>query len=305
MSEHYSVMKKEALHYLDVQEDGCYVDGTLGRAGHSAEILARAKHGYLYAFDLDTEAIQAGHKILQEYANYTLIHDNFAEMGRYLQQPVQGILLDLGVSSPQFDVPERGFSYRSDARLDMRMNREQVKDAYAVVNQYKQEELIRIFREYGEEKFAVPIAKKIVAVRSQKAIESTGELVDVIKSVLPARILREKGHPAKKVFQALRIEVNQELASLEKFLQEFPDYLAIGGRVVILSFHSLEDRLVKQRFHELCTVKVDKYLPLRPEEIKKAHFELLVKGGQTASPQEIQENKRSHSVRLRAIRKVR
>lgn len=304
-SKHYSVMKKEALHFLNVQKNGIYVDGTLGRAGHSKEILREIGNGHLYAFDLDMTALEESKLLLNEFTNFTLIHDNFANMGNHLPKKVNGILLDLGVSSPQFDVVERGFSYRGDAPLDMRMNREQSISAKEVVNQYSLENLIRIFRKYGEEKFSVGIAKKIVDTRAKKTIETTSELVEIIKSALPAKVLKEKGHPAKRIFQALRIEVNQELASLEKFLDEFPQYLAVGGVVVILSFHSLEDRLVKHKFQELTTVKVDKYIPVRPEDIEMPPFEDLVRGGQKASEKEILENNRSHSVRLRAIRKVR
>ncbi|MBR2802236.1 MAG: 16S rRNA (cytosine(1402)-N(4))-methyltransferase RsmH [Erysipelotrichaceae bacterium] len=305
MSSHYSVMKEECLSYLDVKEDGVYVDGTLGRGGHTREILERAKKGRVYAFDLDETAIRECREALKDYPNLTLFHANYAEMKDLLPEKADGILLDLGVSSPQFDDISRGFSYRGEAALDMRMDVSQTLNARTIVNEWSEEELIRIFREYGEEKFAGPIARKIVKVRQDRPIETTTELVDLIRDVLPQRVLREKGHPAKQVFQALRIAVNDELGSLETVLQDLPELLNVGGRAVILSFHSLEDRLVKRRFHELSTVEVDKRIPLRPEEIEEASFELLNRKALKASEKELGENSRSHSVRLRAIRKVR
>lgn len=302
--EHISVMKKECLAYLNLKNDGYYVDGTLGRAGHTAAILKKVKKGHVYAFDLDLEAIKESEKYLKSFQNYTLIHDNYANIDLHLPTKVDGILLDLGVSSPQFDEASRGFSYRYDALLDMRMNRQQDLNAATIINTYPLEALIKIFVDYGEVKFAYKIASKIVKERNIKPINTTSELVSLIKEALPSKILAQKGHPAKQIFQALRIAVNDELGSLEKFLNIFPKFLNKDGTVVILSFHSLEDRLVKRRFKELSEVKIDKYLPLKPNEIKEADYKLLVHGGLEASKEEKELNPRSHSVHLRALRKV-
>ena len=224
-------------------------------------------------------------------------------MKECLDTKVDGILLDLGVSSPQFDEGERGFSYRFDAPLDMRMDQSKELTAKKIVNEYSIEELTRIFRDNGEERFAYQIAKKIDAQRKNKPIETTFELVDVIKASLPAKELAKKGHPAKQVFQALRIAANDDLGSLEKFLNDFPDLLNEKGRVVIITFHSLEDRLVKRRFNDLTKVKVDKRIVLLPEEIEEAPFVSLTRKAIKANEVELQENNRSHSALLRAIEK--
>ena len=207
-------MPEEAIRLLDVKEDGIYVDGTLGRGGHSKLILEKLKNGKLYCFDLDDQAIEESKEKLKDYDNVIYIHDNFANMGKYVDH-VDGILLDLGVSSPQFDDAERGFSYRNDGPLDMRMNKEDALSAYDVINSYSEEDLKKVLWQYGEEKNAGRIARKIV---EERPIETTLELVDVIKSALPAKVLSKKGHPAKQSFQAIRIEVNHELDSLKTFL---------------------------------------------------------------------------------------
>ena len=295
-------MPKQSLELLQVKEDGIYVDGTLGRGGHSKLILEKLKKGRLYCFDLDEEAIAQSKQILKDYDNVTYIHDNFKNMGKYLDH-VDGILLDLGVSSPQFDEGSRGFSYRYDSRLDMRMDTCQQLSAYEVINVYPEKELADVFYRYGEEKFSRAIARNIVSRRDEKPIETTFELVEIIKQSLPAKVLNKKGHPAKQVFQALRIEVNHELDSLETFLNCFDEYLNIGGRVVIISFHSLEDRLVKRCFRDLSSVDDDKRIALRPEEVKQARYRLL-NHGQKADDAEIENNHRAKSAIVRGIEKV-
>ena len=304
MMKHYSVMLNETITMLDVKPNGIYVDGTLGRGGHSLEILKRLDKGQLYVFDLDLTAIAEAKERLKDYDNVTYIHDNFANFANYFEDnSIDGIVLDLGVSSPQFDDESRGFSYRFDSHLDMRMNLEQKKSAYGVVNTYSKEELARVFKEYGEEPFAYKIADKIVKERATKPIETTFELVEVIKSVLPAKVLAKKGHPAKQCFQALRIEVNGELDSLKQFLDTFKDKLKPDGTTCIITFHSLEDRLVKICFNELTKVKVDKRIALTPDQIEKAPFELLNHKVIVASEDELNENSRSKSAKLRGIRK--
>ena len=299
MTKHVSVMPCETLKLLDVKQDGIYVDGTLGRGGHSKLILDKLTTGKLYCFDLDEDAISESKENLKEYDNVIYIHDNYMNMNKYVDQ-VDGILLDLGVSSPQFDEADRGFSYRNDGRLDMRMNKDDELSAYDVVNKYSEEKLIDILFTYGEEKNARRIARKIVESRP---IDTTLQLVDVIKSALPAKVLSKKGHPAKQTFQAIRIEVNHELDSLKSFLENFDKILKIDGRVVIITFHSLEDRLVKQSFKKMSSVEDDKRIALRPEQIKKANY-VLLNHGDKASDLEIENNRRSKSAIVRGIRKI-
>ena len=299
MSEHVSVMPERAIQLLDVKPDGIYVDGTLGRGGHSKLILEKLKNGKLYCFDLDEEAISKSREFLKAYDNVTFIHDNFMNMDRYVSH-VDGILLDLGVSSPQFDDADRGFSYRYDAPLDMRMNKEEPFTAADIVNSYSEEELRKVLWNYGEERNAGRIAAKIVESRP---IETTGQLVEVIKSALPAKALSKKGHPAKQTFQALRIEVNHELDSLNQFLERFDRILNIDGRLVIITFHSLEDRMVKHCFKRLSSVEDDKRIALRPEEVKKADYVLLNRGDKT-DEEEIESNHRAKSAIIRGIKKV-
>ncbi|MCR4634170.1 MAG: 16S rRNA (cytosine(1402)-N(4))-methyltransferase RsmH [Erysipelotrichaceae bacterium] len=299
MTKHISVMPEETLKLLDVKEDGIYVDGTLGRGGHTRRILEKLKNGHLYCFDLDEEAIEESEKLLKGFDNVTFIHDNFKNMGNYVKE-ADGILLDLGVSSPQFDEAERGFSYRYDGPLDMRMNKDDQLSAYDVVNHYSKEDLQRVLWNYGEEKNASRIASKIVESRP---IETTLQLAEVIKSALPAKVLSKKGHPAKQSFQAIRIEVNHELDSLKEFLDSFDPILKTGGRLVIITFHSLEDRLVKHKFKALTTVEDDKRIALRPEEVKKADYVLLNHGAK-ATAEEVENNRRSKSAILRGIKKA-
>ena len=299
MTKHISVMPDKAIELLDVKEDGIYVDGTLGRGGHSRLILEKLKKGKLYCFDLDEEAIEESKELLKEYDNVVFIHDNYMNMKNYVDQ-VDGILLDLGVSSPQFDEAERGFSYRYDGPLDMRMNKEDELSAYDVVNRYSEERLADVLWEYGEEKFARKIAKKIV---ENRPIESTLKLVEVIKSALPNKVLSKKGHPAKQSFQAIRIEVNHELDSLKTFLEEMDGILKVNGRAVIITFHSLEDKLVKRHFKKLTSVEDDKRIALRPEQVKEADY-VLLNHGDKPDEAEIAKNTRAKSAIIRGVKKV-
>ena len=265
MSKHQSVMPNQAIELLDIKSNGIYVDGTLGRAGHTKLILEKLTDGKLYCFDLDEQAIEESKQLLKDYDNVVFIHDNFANMNKYVEK-VDGILLDLGVSSPQFDEAQRGFSYRYDGPLDMRMDQSNSLSAYEVVNNYSKQELLRVLWDYGEEKNARRIVDSII---ENRPIKTTFELVEAIKKALPAKVLAKKGHPAKQSFQAIRIEVNKELESLETFLEEFDEILNEDGNVVIITFHSLEDRLVKRKFKQLSSVKDDLRIALRPEEVEK------------------------------------
>lgn len=292
-------MPEKAIELLDVKEGGIYVDGTLGRGGHSKLILQKLGKGKLYCFDLDVEAIEESKEVLKDYDNVVYIHDNFANMNRYVDK-VDGILLDLGVSSPQFDEAQRGFSYRNDGPLDMRMNKEDRLSAYEVVNSYDEETLVRVLWDYGEERNARRIARSIV---ENRPLNTTLELVEAIKKALPAKVLSKKGHPAKQSFQALRIEVNNELDSLKKFLNEFDAILNKEGRVVIITFHSLEDRLVKRAFKAKSSVEDDLRIALRPEEVKKADY-VLLNHGDKADEREIENNRRAKSAIIRGIKKI-
>lgn len=308
--EHYSVLLHESLSQLNIQENGIYVDGTLGRAGHSSEILKQLKRGHLYAFDKDQDAIDKSTARLNAVGNnFTLIHSDFQNMREELINRnvagIDGLILDLGVSSPQFDEAERGFSYRFDARLDMRMDTTQELDAYQVVNTYSFETLMKIFRDYGEEKFAKQIARNIEKARINKPIETTFELVEIIKASLPQKVLNSKGHPAKKVFQAIRIEVNNELQGLKKVLDEMIPFLNVGGRICVITFHSLEDRIVKETFNAFAKAdKVDKRILVMPEDIVEKPYRLVNRKPIIANEKELSENKRSHSAKLRVIERV-
>ena len=310
MMKHYSVLLQESIDNLAIHSDGIYVDGTLGRGGHSAEILARIPQGHLYAFDRDASAIEESRERLAQIGNnVTLIHSNFSNLKRELTARgvtgIDGMVLDLGVSSPQFDEASRGFSYRYDAPLDMRMDQSQPLSAYEVVNTYEFNELMRIFYRYGEDSFAKQVARKIEQARSVKPIETTFELVDIIKSAYPAKVLNSKGHPAKKIFQAIRIEVNDELSELETVLEDALAMLKIGGRVAVISFHSLEDRIVKETFVRMSSQpKIDKRIPLLPGQLEEAPYRLVTKKPILAGEAELKENNRSHSAKLRVIERV-
>ncbi|MBR2577658.1 MAG: 16S rRNA (cytosine(1402)-N(4))-methyltransferase RsmH [Erysipelotrichaceae bacterium] len=303
MTDHVSVLLSEAIDMLDVKEGGTYVDGTLGRGGHSRKILERLGNGKLYCFDLDEKAIEESKKVLKEYPNVIYVHDNYMNMNKYADK-VDGIILDLGVSSPQFDEGERGFSYRYDGPLDMRMDLNGSLTAYDVVNGYSRDELERVLFDYGEERNARRIVDRILEVRQVKPIQTTMELVGVIKEALPQKILNKKGHPAKQSFQALRIEVNHELDSLSCFLDNFNRILAEKGRTVIITFHSLEDRMVKRRFKELSTVYDDKRIAKLPEEIEKPEFALINRKAIVPDEKEITENPRAKSAKLRGIERL-
>lgn len=306
--EHTSVLLHEAIDLLQVKDDGVYVDCTLGRGGHTCEILRRCKNGHVYALDCDSKAIEESKPRLEAVgSNFTCIHSTFDQIQTVLLAnqvtEVDGILLDLGVSSPQFDDPERGFSYRSDARLDMRMDQSQELDAWTVVNTYSQEQLQTIIKKNGEEPFATRIAQAIVRSRETQPIETTTEFVNVIKSAMPQSVLRKKGHPAKQTFQAIRMEVNRELEQLQSVLRHGLELLSVNGRMAVITFHSLEDRMVKQEFRRVAVPKkVDKRLP--EQGIENLEYQLINKKPIVASPEELEENNRAHSAKLRGIERV-
>lgn len=305
---HISVLLKETITGLNIQDDGIYVDCTLGYAGHSSSILEKITRGYLFAFDQDSDAIKASQEKLSKIANnFTIIDSNFKyikeELAKRDVQKVNGILYDLGVSSKQLDEAKRGFSYHSDARLDMRMDKRNSLSAWEVVNKYSKEDLTKILYEYGEEKHASSIARKIVEKRKDKTIDSTLELVDVIKSSLPQKAMRDK-HPARKTFQAIRIEVNDELGAIKTSLNEALTLLAPGGRIAVISFHSLEDRIVKNIFKEASMIDpLVKGLPEIPKEYQ-AKFRLINSKTITAGDKELDENHRSRSAKLRIIERI-
>ena len=303
---HKSVLLKESIDFLNIKEDGVYVDATLGFGGHSLEILKRIKRGFLYAFDQDSEAILYSKERLKDYNNYLIIKSNFANMRECLLKngvsKVDGILFDIGVSSMQLDEDYRGFSYHNDAPLDMRMDTDKSFSAYDVVNTYSYHELFRVIRDYGEEKYASSIAKNIVKYREEKAIETTFELVDIIKKSMPIKAMRD-GHPARKTFQAIRIEVNHELDVLKEALIQAIDLLNIGGRISIITFHSLEDRIVKNIFREYSEVNSEfAKLPYVPDEYMPK-LKVICKGI-TASDEELKDNNRARSARLRVVEKI-
>ena len=306
---HKSVLLAESIAGLAIKPTGIYVDGTLGRAGHSLAIVKQLTTGHLYMFDKDIQAIKDSKAYLKEYQEKcTFIHSDFRVLVEQLNKcgvkRVDGIILDLGVSSPQFDDKERGFSYRFDARLDMRMNQSQELSAYEVVNSYDFHNLVKILFEYGEEKNAKQIARAIERQRLIKPIETTFELVDCIKSALPQKVLNKKGHPAKQVFQAIRIEVNDELAGLKEVLDSGIKMLKPGGRFCVITFHSLEDRIVKKAFEKVSkTEKVDKRIPLKEIEISQKEYQLVNKKPIIASDDELESNHRAHSSKLRILQR--
>lgn len=306
---HVSVLLNECIEGLDIKENGIYVDGTLGGAGHSSEILKHlSKEGLLIGIDQDKDALNAAKERLQDFSNVKFVHSNFYNIDSVLNdldiEKMDGMLMDLGVSSYQLDEAERGFSYMKDAPLDMRMNREDSLSAYEVVNDYEEFDIYRIIRDYGEEKFAKRVAKFIVAAREEKKIETTLELVQIIKNAIPAKARREGPHPAKRTFQAIRIEVNSELSILNKVIEDGVNRLNKGGRMAIITFHSLEDRIVKVKFKELaitCTC---------PREFPicvcggTAKVKLISRKAINPSEEEVEENPRSRSAKLRIIEKL-
>ncbi|MDO4962674.1 MAG: 16S rRNA (cytosine(1402)-N(4))-methyltransferase RsmH [bacterium] len=300
---HKSVLLNESIENLNLKDDSTIVDCTLGYAGHSSEILKRINKGYLFAFDQDTEAIKKSFDKLNLIRNnFEIINSNFVnikdELAKRNITKVDGILYDLGVSSPQLDEKERGFSFHLDSRLDMRMNKNNSLDAYYIVNSYSYDELVDIFYKYGEEKYAPSIAKGII---NSRPITTTLELVEVIKNNVPEKYRREK-HPARKVFQAIRIEVNDELNVFEKSLRDSLDLINIGGRICVITFHSLEDRICKKIFNEVSKIDDNlKHLPVVPKEFLPK-FRVL----KTIEPtkEEVEENKRSRSAKLRIIERI-
>lgn len=306
---HVSVLLGECIEALNIKKDGIYVDGTMGGAGHSSEIVKKLnKEGILIGIDQDTDALEASKKRLHNYENVIYVHNNFTNIDEVLERlqipKIDGMLMDLGVSSYQLDEAERGFSYMKDAPLDMRMNREKELSAYNVVNEYPEEELYKIIKNYGEEKFAKRIASFIVSNREDKPIETTLELVEIIKNAIPAKARREGPHPAKRTFQAIRIAVNAELDIIEKAISDGVNRLNKGGRMAIITFHSLEDRIVKNKFRELaisCTC---------PKEFPicicngKAKVKLISRKAIEPSKEEVSLNPRSRSAKLRVIEKL-
>ena len=308
MNVHIPVLLNETIENLNIKPDGIYVDCTMGGAGHSSVILSKLKTGHLYCFDQDDYAISRGSERLSKISdNYTIINDNFVNLKNRLEEygieKVDGILYDLGVSSFQFDITDRGFSYNNDAVLDMRMNQNQKLTAKDVVNNYSFEDLRNIFYRYGEEKFSVQIARNIEKERKLKTIETTFELVDIIKKSLPSAVLRKKGHPAKQVFQALRIEVNNELNVFEKSLSDALMMLKENGRIAVITFHSLEDRICKQMFKEKVEVNIPRGLPIKDSDIVR-EYRLINNKVITASDEELEVNNRAHSAKLRVIEKI-
>ena len=306
---HVSVLLNECIEGLNIKENGIYVDGTLGGAGHSSEILKRlSNEGRLIGIDQDTDALKAAKERLKDYSNVTFVHSNFSNIENVLDNlnidGVDGILMDLGVSSYQLDEGERGFSYMKDAPLDMRMNRENDFSAYNVVNEYSEEDLYRIIRDYGEEKFAKRIASFIVENRQEKNIETTLELVEIIKNAIPAKARREGPHPAKRTFQAIRIEVNSELSILNKTIEDGVKKLNKGGRMAIITFHSLEDRIVKNKFRDLAvSCRCPKEFPVCVCG-EKAKVKVISRKAIEPTKEEVEINPRSRSAKLRVIEKL-
>ena len=306
---HRPVLLAECLDALCIRPDGVYVDGTLGRAGHSLEIAKRLTTGRLIGIDRDETAIAAAQERLRDYMDHvTLVHSNFDRIGEILEElhisGADGMLFDLGVSSPQLDDAQRGFSYMHDAPLDMRMDRTAALDAHQVVNQWSYEELRRILYDFGEERYAPAIAKAICRTRETAPIETTLQLVDVIKSAMPPQALREKQHPAKRSFQAIRIAVNGELDALPPMLNAACDHLNTGGRLAVISFHSLEDRIIKKTMQDMatgCTCP-----PSFPVCVcgKKPRIRLVSRKPIVADEAELERNPRSRSAKLRVAEKV-
>jgi len=306
---HRPVLLDECLEALNIRPDGIYIDGTLGRAGHSLEIARRLTTGRLISIDRDETAIEAAKERLKDYMDHvTLVHSNFDRVGEILEEfnisGVDGMLFDLGVSSPQLDEAQRGFSYMNDAPLDMRMDRTAYLTARHVVNEWSYEELRRILFDFGEERYAPAIAKGICRARESAPIETTAQLVDIIKSSMPPAALREKQHPAKRSFQAIRIAVNGELDALPPMLEAAAEVLNVGGRLAIISFHSLEDRIIKKTMQELatgCTCP-----PNFPVCVcgKKPKMKLVSRKPIVSGAAELEYNPRARSAKLRVAEKL-
>ncbi|WP_176332589.1 16S rRNA (cytosine(1402)-N(4))-methyltransferase RsmH [Candidatus Enterococcus lemimoniae] len=310
--QHYTVLLKETVDGLHVKEDGIYVDCTLGGAGHSEYLLSQlSEQGHLYAFDQDQKALDFAAQRLKKYVDQgmvTFIKSNFRhlkeELANHGIDQVDGILYDLGVSSPQLDEAERGFSYHQDAPLDMRMDQDAALSAYDVVNDYSYHELVKIFFRYGEEKFSKQVAREIERVREKTPIETTGELVEIIKAAIPAPARRKGGHPAKRIFQAIRIAVNDELGVVEESLEQAIALLNKNGRISVITFHSLEDRIVKSMFKEYSTMQdLPPGLPVVPEEFQP-ELKVITRKPILPGETELAENNRSRSAKLRIAEKV-
>ncbi|ACB61419.1 MULTISPECIES: 16S rRNA (cytosine(1402)-N(4))-methyltransferase RsmH [Exiguobacterium] len=309
MFEHETVLKWESIKGLNIKPDGIYVDCTLGGAGHSEEIVKQLTTGHLYAFDQDDVALAHAAERLAAYeGRFTLIKSNFVHLKEELEArsvtKVDGILFDLGVSSPQLDEGERGFSYNFDARLDMRMDQTSPLSAYEVVNEWPYNDLVRILFTYGEEKFSKQIARKIEKAREIAPIETTFELVELIKDAIPAPARRKGGHPAKRTFQAIRIAVNDELNVFDRAVYQAIDLLAVGGRLCVITFHSLEDRMCKQAFKEKSSLpELPQGLPMIPKEFEP-ELRLVTRKPITAGDDELDDNRRSRSAKLRIVEKM-
>jgi 16S rRNA (cytosine1402-N4)-methyltransferase len=310
MFQHKTVLLDEAVQGLNIKEDGIYVDCTLGGAGHSSEIAKRLTgNGRLYAFDQDESAIKHAQEKLSDYTDkVTLIKSNFTHITEKLKEhgvtAVDGILFDLGVSSPQLDTPERGFSYHHDAPLDMRMDKDSPLTAYEIVNTWSYEQLLRIFFQYGEEKFSKQIVRKIEAAREKSPIKTTTELVELIKEGIPAPARRTGGHPAKRVFQAIRIAVNNELKVFEEAIAQSIELLKPNGRVCVITFHSLEDRICKVVFKKGSEgPQLPHGLPMIPDEYKPK-LKLITRKPIIPADIEIEENNRARSAKLRIAERL-
>lgn len=310
MFDHTTVLLKETVDGLNIHPDGIYVDCTLGGAGHSEYLVKQlSAKGRLICFDQDTVAIENAKVRLAEYLDrVTFVHSNFRYIKEELYkldiEKVDGILYDLGVSSPQLDTPERGFSYHHDAALDMRMDQTAELKAFHVVNEWPYEHLVRIFFRYGEEKFSKQVARKIEEARKKEPIETTGQLVELIKEGIPAAARRKGGHPAKRIFQAIRIAVNDELGAAEDSLVDAIELLKVGGRISVITFHSLEDRLCKTLFKEASSIpELPPGLPIIPEDMKPT-LKLITRKPILPSDEELTENNRSRSAKLRIAEKI-
>ncbi|WP_226681146.1 16S rRNA (cytosine(1402)-N(4))-methyltransferase RsmH [Sutcliffiella horikoshii] len=310
MFHHVTVLLNEAVEGLNIKEDGTYVDCTLGGAGHSSEIVKQlSDKGRLIAFDQDDHALEHAKNVLHKYLDRVIfIKSNFKHLKEKLYEQgitkVDGVLFDLGVSSPQLDTPERGFSYHHEAPLDMRMDMNSPLSAYDVVNEWPYEKLVRIFFQYGEEKFSKQIARKIEEYRKTKPIETTLELVEIIKDGIPAPARRTGGHPAKRVFQAIRIAVNDELGVFEDAIHQAIDVLKVGGRVSVITFHSLEDRMCKVAFKEKSQLpQLPPGLPIIPEEYQPT-LKLITRKPILPSEEELEANNRARSAKLRIAEKA-
>ncbi|MCK5731588.1 MAG: 16S rRNA (cytosine(1402)-N(4))-methyltransferase RsmH, partial [Tenericutes bacterium] len=303
MEKHIPVLLNEVIENLNIRDGLTYIDMTLGGGGHSKEILKRIPKGHLYGFDQDDFAISKAKEKLADFSNYTIIKDNFVNAKIRLQElgidKVDGILFDLGVSSFHFDIPERGFSYKYDNFLDMRMDQDGDLTARDIVNDYSSEEIANILFKYGEERYSRSIAKNIVKFRNENPINTTFELVDVIKKSLPNKVLNKKGHPAKKTFQALRIAVNDELGVFKNALEDAIELLTPKGRLAVITFHSLEDRICKQTFRAHATIDIPKGVPIIIDydpELKLINRKVII-----AKEEELAINNRAHSAKLRVV----